>query len=29
VLSPDGKHIALTTNADPRGARLVVLEVQG
>ena len=28
ALSPDGKRIALTTSADPRGARLVVLEVQ-
>ncbi|MGQ0620492.1 MAG: hypothetical protein ACT4QA_11330 [Panacagrimonas sp.] len=26
-LSPDGKRIALTTNGDPLGARLVVLEV--
>ena len=28
ALSADGKRIALTTNADPSGARLVILEVQ-
>ena len=27
-LSPDGKHVALTTNTDAAGARLVVLELQ-
>lgn len=27
-LSPDGKHVALTTNTDAGGARLVVLELQ-
>jgi hypothetical protein len=28
-LSPDGRHIALTTNNHAAGARLVVLEIQG
>lgn len=28
VLSPDGKRIAVTTSADPKGARLVVFEIQ-
>ena len=28
VVSPDGKHVALTTNNNKAGARLVVLELQ-
>ena len=29
ALSPDGKHVALTTNNHASGARLVVLEIEG